>query len=74
MDNVTLVKFVRLALEVISDRLLTVLGLTMTFGLSCWTMANPTYERLGMSAFFALFSYLIVKTKERKEDARSQDA
>jgi hypothetical protein len=27
-----------------------------------------------MSAFFAMFSYLIVKTKERKDDARSQDA
>lgn len=74
MDGVTLVKFLRLALEVISDRLLTILSLLMTFVLSCWTMNSPTLERLGMSAFFALFSYLIVRTKERKEDARPQDA
>ncbi len=74
MDSVTLIKFVRLALEVVSDRLLTILSLLMTFVLSCWTMSTPTLERLGMSAFFALFSYLIVRKKERKEDARSQDA
>jgi len=74
MDSVTLIKFVRLALEVVSDRLLTILSLLMTFVLSCWTMSTPTLERLGMSAFFALFSYLIVRTKERKEDARPQDA
>jgi hypothetical protein len=64
MDSVTLVKFVRLALEVISDRLLTILGLTMSFALACWTMSEPTIERLGMSAFFACFAYLVVRTKE----------
>jgi hypothetical protein len=73
MDGAIL-RFVRLALEVLSDRLLTVLGLSMSFVLACWTMKEPTLERLGMSAFFAMFSYLIVKTKERKDDARSQDA
>ena len=71
MDNIALV---RIALQVLSEKVLTIISLIMVFGLSCWTMYEPTLERLGMSAFFALFSYLIVKTKERKEDARSQDA
>jgi hypothetical protein len=64
MDSVTLVKFVRLALEVICERLLTILGLSMSFLLACWTMTSPTVERLGMSAFFACFAYLVVRTKE----------
>jgi hypothetical protein len=72
MDAVTLMKFVRLALEVISDRLLTILGLTMSFILACWTMTEPTIERLGMSAFFALFAYMIVKI-ERKQDAQPEN-
>lgn len=65
MDAVTLI---RLALEVLSDRLMAILGLTMSFILACWTMYDPTIERLGMSAFFAMFSYLIVRVKERKID------
>jgi hypothetical protein len=48
-----------------------ILGLTMSFILACWTMSDPTLERLGMSAFFAMFSYLIVKIKE-KNDVRPE--
>ena len=73
MDAVDLMKFVRLALEVVTDRLLTILGLTMSFVLACWTMTEPTMERLGMSAFFALFAYMIEKI-ERKQDARPENA
>jgi hypothetical protein len=68
MDAVTLI---RLALEVLSDRLMAILSLSMSFVLACWTMYDPTLERLGMSAFFAMFSYLIVKIKE-KSDARPE--
>lgn len=62
----TLIKFIRLALSIIADRLLTILGLIMSFTLSCWTMIEPTLERLGMAAFFSAFAYLLVRTKERK--------
>jgi len=65
MDAVTLI---RLALEVLSDRIMALVGLSMSFILACWTMHDPTIERLGMSAFFAMFSYLIVRVKERKSD------
>jgi len=68
MDSIALL---RLALAVLADKVLTIIALSMSFGLACWTMWWPTYERLGMSAFFALFSYLMVKTKE-KNDARSE--
>jgi hypothetical protein len=65
------IALLRLALAVLADKVLTIIALSMSFGLACWTMWWPTYERLGMSAFFALFSYLMVKTKE-KHDARSE--
>jgi len=70
MDE-TVLRFVRLALAIIADRLLTILGLTMSFVLACWTMNQPTIERLGMAAFFAGFAYLIVKVKERNDNERS---
>ena len=62
MDGITLV---RLALAVITDRLLIILALTLSFSLSCWAMYDPRYERLGVMAFFCFFSYLVVNTKER---------
>lgn len=71
-DNMDNVKLLRLALSVISDRLLTLCGLVMSFALACWTMEQPTWERLGMSAFFALFSYLLVMAKERKQNEKTE--
>lgn len=71
MDAINLIS---LALRVISERLLTLSGLLMSFVLACWTMADPTWERLGMSAFFAMFSYLMVMAKERKQDARPENS
>lgn len=67
------INLITLALKVISERLLTLCGLVMSFVLACWTMVEPTWERLGMSAFFAMFSYLMVMAKERKENARPEN-
>jgi small-conductance mechanosensitive channel len=64
--DATVLTIVRLALNVLSERLLTILALVMSFALACWTMVDPMLERLGMSAFFAMFSYLLVRLKERK--------
>jgi len=62
MDGIALV---RLALAVITDRLLIILALTLSFSLSCWAMWNPRWETLTVMAFFCFFSYLVVNTKER---------
>ena len=67
------VALLRLALQVLSERMMTIIGLCMKFALACWTMHEPTYERLGMSAFFACFAYLIVKTKEKSNEVSERN-
>ena len=37
---------IRLALVVISDRLITILALLTSFGLGCWTMWGMGWERV----------------------------
>ena len=69
MDAVTLI---RLALKVISDRLLTILALLLVFSLSCWTMYEPQLERLGTMAFFSLFSYLLLNNRKREPNEKPE--
>ena len=71
MDAAVL-RVVRLSLSVVTDRLLTILGLTMTFALACWVMHEPTPERLGMAVGFAVFSWLMTN-KERKNEQQVQE-
>jgi hypothetical protein len=67
MDK-TVLTVVRLALEVLSERVLTILALFMSFILACWAMYDPTLERVGMGTAFSLFSYLMVKVKEKTDE------
>jgi|GEM_PF-1151423 hypothetical protein len=69
MDAVALV---RLALAVISERMLSVLALGLSFSLACWTMWDPRWERLGTMAFFSIFSYLLINIKERNTNERHE--
>ncbi len=63
--DAAVVRLVRMALNVITDRLLSIFALLMTFGLAMWTMHNPTWERMGMAGFFALFVYIPALLKEK---------
>ena len=69
MDAVTLI---RLALAVISDRLITILALLASSIMCGWTMWNPMWERVTTLAIFVVFSYLVVNTKERNKNERSE--
>jgi hypothetical protein len=60
------VQMVRLALSVITDRLLTILALAGTFVLSLWIMQEPELIRLGTEIIFAVFAYLLIRNKETK--------
>ena len=71
MDAAVL-KFVRLALEVISDRLITLFGLSMSFALGCWTMWGPEWERVATLAIFVVFAYLTTRAKEKRNDTREE--
>jgi hypothetical protein len=64
---------IRLALEVISDRLITILALLTSCGLGCWTMWGPTWERVVTLAIFTVFSYLLVKVKEQSNGTNPQN-
>lgn len=59
-------KLLRLALTVLTDRLLTMLSLLMTFALAVWVMQEPLWERMAMCAFFAVAVFLPCLMKERK--------
>jgi hypothetical protein len=62
------IRMLRLALATLSERIMTLLSLGMTFGLACWVMASPDFMRAGMAAFFALFVFIPCIWKERTKD------
>ena len=62
------VALVRLALGIITDRLITILALLASSVMCGWTMWNPMWERVVTLAIFVVFSYLIVNVKERKQN------
>jgi len=65
------IQLVRLALEVISERLLVILAMAANMALACWTMWGLGWERLVAMTVFAIFSYLIIKM-ERKQNERKE--
>lgn len=71
--DASILRIVRIALGIISDRLLTILAMCMTFALAVYVMYFPTYERMGMAAFFALFVFMPLAIKERKNEGRQRD-
>jgi hypothetical protein len=69
------IRLVRLALAVLTDRLVTLLALIMTFGLAAWAMQEPSNLRAVMAGFFALAVFLPCLFKERtKSHDRNQGA
>lgn len=70
--DASIIAFIRLALEVISDRLITILALAMSCGLACYTMWAGDWTRVATLAIFVIFSYLVVQTKE-KRNGKEQD-
>jgi uncharacterized membrane protein len=73
MTEVMFLKIVRIAMEVISTRLLTILSMGMSFALAVWTMLEPSYERMAMAAFFAVCVYLPCISIERSKTNESKD-
>jgi len=67
------VGILRLALGVITDRLITILALLASSVMCGWTMWNPMWERVVTLAIFVVFSYLIVNVKERKQNEPKTD-
>ena len=74
--DATVLALVRTAFTVITARLLTVMGLWMTFGLAAWAMYVPTMERLCVAGGFAVLVFIPSLTKEtrgsKKEPTRER--
>ena len=66
------IQVVTIALRVISDRLITILALIASSVMCGWAMWGPMWERVSALAIFVLFSYLLVRVKERNSDARPE--
>jgi hypothetical protein len=47
--------------------------MAMTFALSCWTMYEPSYERMAMAAFFAISVFLPSVHRERNKDGKQNE-
>lgn len=68
MEQAALLRIIRVAMEVISMRLLTILSMVMSFALAVWTMLEPSWERMAMAAFFAVCVYLPCISFERMKN------
>ena len=68
MTDGAVFKIVRVAMEIISMRLLTILAMVGSFLLACWTMWDPTWERMAMAGFFAVCVFLPCINWERKKN------
>ena len=67
-----ILKFVRLGLEVITDRLILILALLSSAGLASWVMWGLGWERVATLAIFTVFAYALVRVKERGNEVHSQ--
>ena len=66
--DATILKVVRVALSVLAERLLIILGLAMSFGLACWSMWDPMNGRLITLGLFAILVYIPLLLKGKKQN------
>ena len=65
------IQLIKLALTVVTDRLITILALLTSCGLGCWTMWNPTWERVATLGIYVVFCYLTIVAKEHRNEEPS---
>ncbi len=61
-------KVLRLALSVLTERLLVVLAMGMACGLACWSMWGPSIERVVTLAIFCVLAFLLTRPRKEKQD------
>ena len=72
--DATILKMVRIALNVIAERLLIILGLAMAFGLACWAMWDPMQGRLITLGLFAILVYIPLILRGKKNDVNEENS
>lgn len=63
---------IRIALGVISDRLITILALISSSVMCGWVMWGLGWERVTALAIFSVFAYLLVRNKEKPNGSNSE--
>jgi len=66
------IQIIRLALGVISDRLITIVALLSSCGLTCYTLWAGGWERVATLAIYVVFAYLTVSIKEKRNAVHSK--
>lgn len=54
----TLVLWISIGLKVVTTRLVLLIALSMVFGLFCWALYWPTWERIACVTIFAILVFL----------------
>jgi hypothetical protein len=68
-------RVIRIALEVLSERVFSILAMSMTFALSCWAMYEPTWERMAVAGAFGVAVFIPSLRVERKSHgAKTENA
>ena len=70
-ENMEAIQLIKLALSVITERLITILSILTSCGLSCWVMYEPTWERVATLGIYVFFCYLILVAKEPRNAVSS---
>jgi len=65
------IQIIRIALGVISDRLITIVALLSSCGLTCYTLWAGGWERVATLAIYVVFAYLTVSIKEKPNESQT---
>lgn len=57
-NNRLLILYLTTGLRVLSARLVLLLSLLLTFAIFCWTMYDPTWNRIAAASIFGVLVYL----------------
>lgn len=68
MTNELVTQVVELGLNLLNQRLLTLLALLMSFSLFVWAVYDPKVERIAAATIFALIVFLPFWRIERKKE------
>jgi len=63
------VSVLRLALKVLAERVILIIGLVMACFLTAWVMYEPSWHRVAALGIFCLLALLVIPRKERKREA-----
>ena len=67
-----LVLWISVGLRVMTARLALIVTLAMVFGLFCWALYWPTWERITCVALFAVLVYWPIVMTDRNQSANRQ--